>query len=40
MIESFGRHDFREGVASFTQRREPRFERLPSRAADAQPEPA
>jgi enoyl-CoA hydratase/carnithine racemase len=35
MMESFGRHDFREGVASFTQRRAPQFERLPSRAAGA-----
>jgi enoyl-CoA hydratase/carnithine racemase len=40
MIESFGRNDFREGVASFTGRRAPRFERLPLRAASAQPDPA
>ena len=33
MLESFGRHDFREGVNSFMERRSPRFERLPSRAA-------
>jgi len=30
MLESFGRPDFREGVASFTERRPPRFARLPS----------
>jgi enoyl-CoA hydratase/carnithine racemase len=35
MMESFGRHDFREGVSSFIERRAPRFERLPSPAADA-----
>jgi enoyl-CoA hydratase/carnithine racemase len=35
MIESFGRHDFGEGVSSFTQRRLPEFERLPSRADEA-----
>ena len=40
MIESFGRNDFREGVASFTQRRAPRFERLPSPATGARPESA
>jgi enoyl-CoA hydratase/carnithine racemase len=40
MIESFGRPDFREGVASFTQRRAPRFERLPARAVEARSEPA
>src|ERR1700745_1927557 len=35
MMESFGRPAFREGVASFTQRRAPQLERLPSRAAGA-----
>ena len=40
MLESFGRNDFREGVASFTQRRAPRFDRLPSPAASAQPGPS
>jgi hypothetical protein len=40
MMESFSRHDFREGVDSFTQRRAPQFERLPSSAAGAQQEPA
>ncbi len=33
MVESFGRPDFREGVASFVERRPPRFPRL--RAASA-----
>ncbi len=37
MAESFGRPDFREGVSSFIERRAPRFERLPSPAADALP---
>ncbi len=37
MVESFGRPDFREGVSSFIERRAPRFERLPSPAADALP---
>ena len=36
MIESVGRPDFREGGASFTERRPPKFERL-SRAAFAAP---
>jgi enoyl-CoA hydratase/carnithine racemase len=36
MIESFGRPDFREGVSSFTERRPPRFDRLP---AQAEPNP-
>ena len=35
MVESFGRPDFREGVSSFVERRAPRFERLPSRGAEA-----
>jgi enoyl-CoA hydratase/carnithine racemase len=30
MLESFGRPDFREGVRSFTERRPPRFDRLPA----------
>ena len=40
MIESFARNDFREGVASFTQRRAPQFERLPSRGTSARLDPA
>jgi len=40
MMESFGRPDFREGVDSFTQRRAPRFERLPTRTTGARSEPA
>ena len=31
MLDSFGRPDFREGVLSFTERRPPRFGRLPGR---------
>jgi hypothetical protein len=30
MLDSFGRPDFREGVQSFTERRPPRFGRLPA----------
>lgn len=33
MVDSFGRPDFREGVLSFTERRLPRFARLPVRSA-------
>ncbi|HKD88716.1 MAG TPA: enoyl-CoA hydratase-related protein [Streptosporangiaceae bacterium] len=40
MMESFGRPDFREGVDSFTQRRAPRFERLPTRTTGVRSEPA
>jgi len=32
MLESFGRSDFREGVASFVERRPPSFARLPEAA--------
>ncbi len=34
MADSFGRPDFREGIQSFTQRRPPRFGRLPARQED------
>jgi enoyl-CoA hydratase/carnithine racemase len=33
MLESFARSDFREGVASFVERRPPRFVRLPAESA-------
>jgi enoyl-CoA hydratase/carnithine racemase len=32
MVQSFGRADFGEGVRSFTERRPPRFDRIPSEA--------
>jgi enoyl-CoA hydratase/carnithine racemase len=35
MVESFGRPDFREGVASFVERRAPRFSPLAPRARSA-----
>lgn len=35
MLDSFGRSDFREGVLSFTERRSPRFRRLPASQDDA-----
>jgi enoyl-CoA hydratase/carnithine racemase len=35
MVQSFGRPDFGEGVRSFTERRPPRFDRVPAGAGDA-----
>jgi enoyl-CoA hydratase/carnithine racemase len=35
MVQSFGRPDFGEGVRSFTERRPPRFDRVPAAAQDA-----
>jgi enoyl-CoA hydratase/carnithine racemase len=35
MVQSFGRADFGEGVRSFTERRPPRFDRVPSRSVSA-----
>lgn len=40
MMSSFGRYDFGEGVRSFTERRRPKFERLPQQAAPAEAAPA
>jgi enoyl-CoA hydratase/carnithine racemase len=40
MMDSFSRPDFREGVSSFLERRQPQFERLAQGAAPSQLDPA